>query len=132
MKKFFALGLALVLALTLAGCESAPANRVAGKTYVYEQDGFGGDFTITINNDGTYQYYEGLFSSYFGSGFWQLDGDVLTLSDDAEIGYGLVNYFRADGNALVFQEENSSNFIYVTVSDGERFLETEQTGRGQP
>ena len=95
---------------------------IVGKTYTYEKGGFYGSFDILINDDGTYTYYEGSASSYLGMGTWTLEGDVLCLSDDDEFGYSLVNYFRFDGANLVFQSENSSNFIYVKVADGARFL----------
>ncbi len=94
----------------------------AGKTYTYEGEGFGGDFVIQINEDGFFSYYEGLLSSYLGAGTWTLEDDILVLSDNAEMGHPFVNYFRLDGKDLVFLAENSSNFIYVKVKDGERFL----------
>ena len=32
-----------------------------------------------------------------------------------------LNYFKGDGSDLVFRAEKSSNFVYIDVSDGERF-----------
>ena len=126
MKKHAAFGLALALILPMVGCgRSVQAGDVAGKTYVYEKDGFGGEFTVTINEDGSFQYYEGFLSSYIGAGTWQLEGDILSLSDDEEMGYEFVNHFQVDDGVLVFQEEDSSNFLYVKLSDGERFLEAD-------
>jgi hypothetical protein len=43
------------------------------------------------------------------------------MTDDGEGGYGLVNHFKFIGENLVFVEQNSSNFVYVKVKDGERF-----------
>lgn len=35
-----------------------------------------------------------------------------------------VNYFKIDGDDLLFVAENSSGFLLVDVSDGERFIGT--------
>lgn len=51
----------------------------------------GGDFTVTIREDGTFTYYEGPLSSIFGDGTWYL-------------------------------AEDSADFIFVDVADGDRFL----------
>lgn len=53
----------------------------AGK-YVCETPGFGGDFSISINADGTFQYYEGALSSYIGMGKWSFNNNKITLSDE--------------------------------------------------
>ena len=92
-----------------------------GKTYLYEKEGIMGHFQITLYDDGTFTYYEGLASSYLGTGTWHQDGNIITLSDDETVGYALVNHFTFDGDSLVFIEKDSSNFIYVKVADGERF-----------
>ena len=94
---------------------------VRGKTYVYENEGILGSFTITLYDDGTFTYYEGNASSYFGVGTWKQDGDLITMTDDDEAGCGLVNHFKLDGTDLVYIEKNSSNFIYVKVKTGEKF-----------
>ena len=47
-----------------------------------------------------------------------LDGDTVIMTDG---GYGLVNHFRHDGDDLVFVEQDSDNFVYVKVKDGEKF-----------
>lgn len=110
------------LALLFTGCAgSVPKSDIAGKAYTYENEGIGGDFTITINGDGTFSYCEGIASSYLGFGSWTLEGETLFLSDDEQMGYPLINCFKVDGNDLVFQAEGSTNFLYVKVADGERF-----------
>ena len=43
------------------------------------------------------------------------------MTDDGHGGYGLVNHFRHDGEDLVFIEQDSDNFVYVKVKDGEKF-----------
>ena len=106
----------------------SPANSVdgeiAGKTYVYENEGILGSFAITLYEDGSFTYFEGLASSYLGNGSWTQEGDNITMTDDGEGGYGLVNHFKFIGENLVFVEHNSSNFVYVKVKDGERFYRT--------
>ena len=94
---------------------------VAGKTYVYEGEGIMGSFSITLYDDSTFTYYEGMASSYIGIGSWEEDGDTITLTDDGHGGYGLVNHFKIDGDDLVFVEQDSDNFVYVKVKDGEKF-----------
>lgn len=124
--KFFLLLLVFVLGLVACGQQKALVEpEDVCYDYCYEEDGFGGDFTISVHSDGTFSYYEGMLSSYIGVGTWELEGDILVLSDDAEIGYPFVNRFRVDGEDLVFLAEDSSNFIYVKVSDGERFVKAE-------
>ena len=105
----------------LAPTERIISTDIAGKTYVYENEGSMGNFTITLYDDGTFTYYEGLASSYFGVGSWQMDGSIVTLTDDEELGFPLINKFTMDGDDLVFTEQGSSNFIYVKVEEGERF-----------
>lgn len=119
-----------IMAVLLAGC-SKPVQEsdIAGKSYLYEKEGFGGSFSIQINIDGTYDYYEGNLSSYIGVGEWELDGDTLLLADNDEAGYPLANYFKVKGDSLIFLSENSSNFLYVKVAEGEKFSETQSSDK---
>ena len=89
-------------------------------TYRYEKEGFGGDFTITLEKDGTYTFYEGYLSSYMGGGLWFLDYSLLYLTE--ENGLDMNNCFLLTEDALVFMESGSDNFPYVHVPDGGRFL----------
>lgn len=112
--------LIFTIALLMPGCAGSVREiDPICKTYVYENDGFGGDFTITIDDDGSFSYYEGALSSHIGDGEWTLEGDTLILSENGES--PRVYYFKVDENDLVFTDENSSDFLYVKVSDGERF-----------
>ena len=94
---------------------------IAGKTFLYENEGIMGSFSITLYEDGTFTYYEGMASSYIGIGSWEQDSDTITLTDDVDGGYGLVNHFKFDGETLTFVEKGSDNFAYVKVKDGEKF-----------
>lgn len=103
--------------------------RIAGKYYVYENESFGGNgdqFVIFIKSDGTYSYNESVLSSYIGSGSWTVENGILILTEDEDLGRepGFANYFNAEGNDLVFLAAKSSNFLYIDVADGDRFLET--------
>ena len=109
--------------LMAAGCSGQPAavtaDDLADRVYIYEKEGFGSDFTITLNSDGSMRCSEGALSSYFGAGTWELDGDTVTLTtDDGKF----VNHFAVEDGALVYQASDSTGFLYLTVSNGEKFL----------
>lgn len=130
MKKMIACVLMIACLFGMTACSQSKGeseniqDSIVNKTFVYEKEGFGGDFTIQINDDGTFGYYEGLLSSYIGIGNWILDNDILVLSDDDDIGYPLVNRFEVKDGDLVFLAEDSSNFLYMKVADGEHFVST--------
>ena len=93
---------------------------IGEKRYVWEKEGCGGDFTISIFEDGTYEYYEGYLSSYIGSGTWDITDGILTLQENS--GYDFIFRFSiVDGN-LVFISEGSSRFIYTDVENGDLFI----------
>lgn len=137
MKKITLL-LALLLCVSLlAACGQKEvtytAEDVAGKTYTYEKDGCGGVFEINLFEDGTFQYYEGMLSSYIGMGTWTLDEHNVLCIKDQEVGrfsddfskiemYGRINYFKVEEDCLVWMSEGSDNFLYVDVEDSGRFL----------
>lgn len=128
MKKMIACVLMIACLFSMTACSQSNGESVdiqdiiVNKTFVYEKDGFGGEFTIQINDDGTFCYYEGLLSSYIGIGIWILDNDILVLSDDDSREYPRVNRFEVKDGDLVFLSKDSSNFLYVNVADGERFV----------
>lgn len=111
----------LICALGCGTVENAPVSEddIKGRTYLYEGKGAGSGFTITIEDDGTFSYYEGFLSSYIGYGDWRLVGDVLVLEDRS--GYDIINRFIVKKDHLVFVSEGSKGFLYVDVSDGEKF-----------
>lgn len=92
-------------------------------TYVYEGEGCGGDFTITLKEDGTYTFYEGYLSSYMGGGEWFQSGPQLWLTEQNGLDAEFV--FLPVEDALIFAEEESDSFLYVRVPDGGRFIRTE-------
>ena len=109
--------------LLLQGCNAGSYISVAGKTYTYTGESAYGiendPFTISLGPNGTFVYFESNFSSYWGSGNWSVDGDVLTLTEEKT--YPVKNSFKIDGKDLIFIESGSTNFPKVTVKDGERF-----------
>ena len=115
--------LALVLAVLLAACgQTVREEDVVGRTYTYEKEGFGGNFVVSLHEDGTFTYSEGVLSSHFGAGTWTLEDGVVTLREDSSSGNTRVNYFRADGENLLFKQKDSDNFTYVSVFEGEKFF----------
>ncbi len=130
MKKYFVLIFVFAVVL-LCSCgsvkkeESISTQDILGKTYVYEKDGAGGAFTITVEEDGTFTYYAGFLSSYIGHGAWTLEGDCLTFSD---VSYDITNHFKVEKDRLVYLSEGSSGFMYVDVSDGDVFNLTDKKG----
>ena len=100
---------------------------VLAGTYQYEGEGFGGDFTITLNADGTYTFYEGALSSYLGAGTWDVYENAVFMTED-EGGFDLSFLFVAKENALVYYAAGSDAFPYVKVQDGERFLRHPHAG----
>ncbi len=97
--------------------------RAAG-TYRYAGEGIGGDFTITLNPDGTYTFYEGPLSSYLGGGSWELFYGVVYMQE--ENGYELQFAFGTQDGALIYLADSSDRFPYVALADGARFIRQEE------
>ena len=114
----------LAAVAVLAPCLSSCGKRddgVSGKTYVWEKEGAGGDFSIKIKGDGTYSYYAGFLSSYIGYGTWDLKDGILTMTESPDL-YDFVFRFQVKEGELVYIAEGSSGFMYVNVADGDRFI----------
>ena len=116
--KLLWLPMVLVAALFLASCSSNDVQT--DSTYVYDGEGFGGAFTITISDNGSFTFYEGFLSSYIGHGKWQIKHKILTISDGT-----FTNKFEIRGKEIVFVEEGSTNFMYVKLKDGDKFIKTD-------
>ena len=122
MKRIVICILALGMALSLAcgNTDGVLRDSVAGKTFIWEKEGIGGDFTITLNADGTYQFYEGYLSSYIGFGNWTVENGAVILTEKG--GQDSVYRFAVQDGALVYLADSSDGFLYTDVTDGDRFL----------
>lgn len=113
--------LTLIAISFVVGCSAlVQASDALAGVYVYEKTGFGGEFTITLNSDGTFQYYEGALSSTFGNGTWTLEDGLLYITEE-NARQPRTNCFRVEDGSLVLQAEGSDNFTFVKVLDGEQF-----------
>ena len=132
MKKLLSLFIILSLAasiLMLTACKSDEAediskDDVGGKIYVYELGGFGGDFIITLFDDGTFSYSEGPLSSHIGLGGWMLEDNTVTITEHS----GRTNVFTVREGELVFRESGSDNFKYVKLENGTHFSVMSEIG----
>ena len=133
MKKALAIILLLTIFLGVMGCSDKTEiteNDIIDKVYVYEKDGFGGDFTIEIKADKTYTYYEGFFSSHIGMGEWSYSDGILTLfekgtriTEAKEVEEVIYSYnFSVEKDCLIYVDKDSGNFRYLKVKDGEKFF----------
>lgn len=97
------------------------------KEYICEQIGFGGIFTLLLYEDGTFSYYEGSLSSYFGDGDWLFEDGKLTLLDrgTGKIRKAVFDYKKGE---LTYNQQESDQypFTYVILEDGKRFIPMEK------
>ena len=119
------------MALLLSACSGQDISAaVSGKTFTWEKEGFGGDFTITLNEDGSYRYYEGFLSSYLGSGDWSVKNDTVVMTEKG--GYDAVFRFSVKDGDLIYRSDGSDRFIYTAVEDGDRFRQTDSLPETEP
>ena len=95
-----------------------------GRTYVYEKEGAGGPFTLTLNDNGKFACYEGSILSYMSAGTWELNGDIVELASPPDESPEQTVYLKVEGSDLVYIGEKSDNFTNVKVQDGEKFTDT--------
>ena len=115
--------LASLLLCALASCGKKGEDFIfTDKTYIYEKEGLGGAFTISINSDGTFTYKEGPDSNYYAHGVWTYVGGTLSLIDDLHGSDRSIcnNFFIVDGS-LWYISENSTGFAEVVVEEGDLF-----------
>ena len=94
-------------------------------TYVRENENGIMSFSITLHEDGTYQYYEGGLSSHIGMGGYTFKNNIVTLVDGNIPGVhgSLIRIykFRFEDGKLVFLAEESDDFMYTTLPDGAEY-----------
>lgn len=113
----------LIVSVFAACSTTKEAVNVCGKKYVYDKEGFGSDFIISFYENNNFHYSEGGLSSYIGYGTWEIKNKIITLRD---VDMPFCNNFILKGNKLVWQKKNSSNFLYLKISDGDTFSEADE------
>lgn len=89
-------------------------------TYKYEGEGFGGDFTITLNADGTYSFSVGLLSSYMGMGSWYVAYGAVYMYE-GDTGFDLSFMFGIEEDSLIYLAGGSDPFPGIELPDEARF-----------
>jgi hypothetical protein len=99
-------------------------SAVAG-TYVRPNANGFDAFTITLNEDGTFSYYETMISSHIGSGSYAVNNGLVTLTDGNIPGVaGSMTHtftFRYENQKLLYVAEASDDFMYIDLPDGAEF-----------
>lgn len=87
-------------------------------------------FSITLYEDGHYQYYESVISSHIGVGEYTFENGIVTLVDKhipGISGSSTRTYkFRFEDGKLIFLAEESDDFMYIKLPDGAEFTRVEQ------
>ena len=92
-------------------------------TFVWEEVGFGGDFVVTLEPFNTFQMYEGPLSSTIYRGYFDVDGDIITLRDSATSAEHKEFLFRIndDKTELTFIADGSDVLPFCKIEDGALF-----------
>ena len=109
-----------ILSLALVAC-AKESYSFTGKTYIYTSLINDGSFTITINENGTYQYSVPSYHVNI-TGEWEYENDILSLIEPTEDEYYMRHNFRIDGENLAYVAEGSSGFPFATINDGDLFV----------
>ncbi len=92
-------------------------------TFVWEKVGFGGDCVVTLEPFNTFKLYEGPLSSTIYRGYFDVDGDIVTLRDSASSLTHKDFRFRINDakTELTFIEDGSDSLPFVRLEDGALF-----------
>lgn len=94
-------------------------------TYVRENQNDIMPFSITLNEDGRYQYFECGISSHIGMGGYTFKDNIVTLVDGNIPGVNgsltCTYKFRFEDGKLIFLAEESDDFMYIKLPDGAEF-----------
>ena len=128
MKRSYLCAIAiLILSAILVSCQPSLANSPEDVCGLYARPNANGfdAFTITLNPDGTYQYFETMISSHLGFGSYTVEDGIVTLVDSQIPGVNgsLTHTYQfkyADGK-LIFLAEESDSFMYINLPDGAEF-----------
>ena len=98
-------------------------------TYVRENENDILPFSITLNEDGTYRYFERGISSHIGMGGYTFKNNIVTLVDGNIPGVNgsltCTYKFRFEDGKLIFLAEESDDFMYIKLPDGAEFTRVE-------
>ena len=128
MKKAFVCMMAVILIITaFVSCKvekSVQPEDIYGSYSRKNSNGYD-YFTLTLNEDGTYSYFETMISSHIGWGEYTIDGEKVTLVDTQIPGvYGSHTYvftFKYEDGKLIYIAEESDHFMYINLPDGAEF-----------
>ena len=126
MEKLTAFIMCISLALLISACGKNSETSLKPGIYTLQnaEKNVPGDFTITIYDDGTFQYYETPVSSYIGMGHYSIEKNVLTLKEDEAGCTGDINCYQISDGNLLFIDSASENYHFVPLQDGALFLWT--------
>ena len=122
MEKLTAFIMCISLALLISAC--GKNSETSLKPGIYTLQNGPGDFTITIYDDETFQYYETPVSSYIGMGHYSIEKNVITLKEDEAGCTGDINCYQISDGNLLFIDNTSDNYRFVPLKDGALFLWT--------
>lgn len=126
MKKKITWAMCMTLVFLMTACGKKDGASLKSGIYTLQnvERDVPGDFTITIYDDGTFQYYETLISSYIGMGHYSIEKDVVTLKEDEAGCTGEINYYQIADGKLLFISDDSANYHFVPLEDGASFVWT--------
>lgn len=126
MEKLTAFIMCISLALLISACGKNSETSLKPGIYTLQnaEKNIPGDFTITIYDDETFQYYETPVSSYIGMGHYSIEKNVITLKEDEAGCTGDINCYQISDGNLLFIDNTSDNYRFVPLKDGALFLWT--------
>ena len=126
MEKLTAFIMCISLALLISACGKNSETSLKPGIYTLQnaEKNVPGDFTITVYDDGTFQYYETPVSSYIGMGHYSIEKNVITLKEDEAGCTGDINCYQISDGNLLFIDNTSDNYRFVPLKDGALFLWT--------
>lgn len=128
MKRILLCILALLLLVPLlvacAEKENCDPETLCGTYKRPNANGFD-SFSITLNEDGTYQYFETMISSHLGFGSYKIEGNTVTMTEKNIPGlYGSLTHtyrFEYTDGKLIYLADQSDRFIYIDLPQGAEF-----------
>ncbi len=115
------IALALIVAALLSSCGKAPdPELLKGCRFLFSDPNSKAQFSISLERDGTYSYFEGVDTEYIGVGRWTVEGKRICLTD-TYVDSKIVNYFTHEDGNLVYSEKGSTGFPNSEIENGTVF-----------